>query len=219
MLRVAVLIVLALVLPPSAAVAGTVSKAGTAITWTGTDGSDVVTLAVDGADVRVSEAAVVAGAGCTQVDGGIATCPLVAGDTIVANAGEQDDSITCVVDACTLVGGAGSDTLVGGAGNQAFSGGDGTDGLGSTYVSAGGPVTVMQDGVANDGVAGELDDVGADVERIEGSANADTLIGGPGPNELVGGGGGDVLVGGDGVDTVSYATVGADLEVRLDGQA
>jgi hypothetical protein len=62
------------------------------------------------------------------------------------------------------------------------------------------PVAVSLDGVANDGRSGEQDNVGADVEVVEGGDGGDLLLGGPGPDRLDGRGGNDVLRGNDGDD-------------------
>ena len=81
-------------------------------------------------------------------------------------------------------------------------------------------VTATLDGVADDGVAGENDNVGVSVESVTGGAGddvmvagaprvdfragagADTLTGGPGDDELDGDAGGDPISGGDGDDEI-----------------
>lgn len=101
------------------------------------------------------------------------------------------------------------------------------------------PPGLPRDCVKNDGVAGENDCVGEDVERIIGSPQADTLIGndpdplygrGPrlepsGQNVLTGGGGNDLLdgglgpdvyIGGDGGDVVSYEGRADSIDASLD---
>lgn len=50
---------------------------------------------------------------------------------------------------------------------------------------------------ADDGEAGEGDDVLSDVENIIGGGGADELVGSTGPNVITGGGGADVISGGD----------------------
>jgi len=92
----------------------------------------------------------------------------------------------------TINGGAGDDALFGGDGNDRLDGGDGDDafegfgGLSPTsplstagtdiYIGGGGkdfvdyagntgPMTISLDGLANDGAAGEADNLGADVEQ------------------------------------------------------
>ena len=108
-------------------------------------------------------------------------------------------------------------------------GGDGADIVGYAPRGQYGGVTVSLDGVANDGVPGENDNV--DAEAVIGTVFDDTLTGGPGPDRLdgdkgndtiaglagpdtvLGGDGGDTLTGGDGNDTVT----GGFGEDRIDG--
>ncbi len=101
-----------------------------------------------------------------------------------------------------------------------------------------GPVTVTLDGVANDGRAGEGDNVGLDVEEIGGSPANDVISaagtttgrrlgGGGGDDALTGGAGDDVLFGADGADQLaggagndalrSGEESGAPAPDRLDG--
>lgn len=72
-------------------------------------------------------------------------------------------------------------------------GGAGIDTL--SYANHRSGVTVTLAGGADDGSAGERDDVVA-VEQVSGSPAADALFGGPGPDRLGGGDGGDRLDGG-----------------------
>jgi Ca2+-binding RTX toxin-like protein len=87
-----------------------------------------------------------------------------------------------------------------------------------SYDAATNPVVVSLDGLANDGLSGEQDNVGPDVEEVFGGSagdllqagpnavglfgldGVDQLLGGPGPDQLSGGAGSDVLRGGDGDD-------------------
>jgi Ca2+-binding RTX toxin-like protein len=136
-----------------------------------------------------------------------------------SNGGPGDD---------TMFDSEGNDTLLGGDGNDEMAGGDGADNLNGqggddTYVSAffddepdvfaggdgidradysgaNGPVAVDPDGQADDGVAGERDNIGADVEDVLGSKFGDTLVGNDLSNELIGGQGNDVLRGAGGQD-------------------
>src|SRR5581483_1350275 len=119
------------------------------------------------------------------------------------------------------------DLLDGGAGADLLEGGDGRDAV--TYASRPNPVTVTLDGFANDGEAGEGDDVGAffhDVEEVDGGAGDDTLTGSAGTNLLQGGAGNDTLdgglgadslFGGTGIDTATYASRTNRVVVLLDG--
>lgn len=94
----------------------------------------------------------------------------------------------------------GNDTYVGGPGHDSFS-----------YFHRGNPVSITLDGIANDGMAGEADNVHPDIETVGGSAGNDVIVGSDGPNHLWGGdgddlirglGGDDRLSGDDGGDTV-----------------
>jgi Ca2+-binding RTX toxin-like protein len=144
----------------------------------------------------------------------------------------------------TLIGGSGADTLVGGGGNDSLQGGDGDDildgssgaddmqgGAGNDtadYSLRGANVGAYLDGQANDGEAGEGDNVRTDVETVLGGAGndhlggdsaANNLQGGPGDDVLDGGAGPDVLAGGPGIDTVDYSSRTNPVNVSLDNQA
>jgi Ca2+-binding RTX toxin-like protein len=97
----------------------------------------------------------------------------------------------------TLSGGSGNDTVDPGSGgasdHDTLLGGDGQDGVSYGLRSA--PVTTTKDGVANDGQAGENDNIGSDVEQITGGLANDTVGGGPAADVLVGGPGDDTLEG------------------------
>lgn len=98
-------------------------------------------------------------------------------------------------------GGHGADRLIGGPGTDRFSYTERTD-----------PITVTLDGLANDGEAGEGDNVGSDIEFVEGGDGPSRLFGDGGPNrlegtgfentEIHGGGGNDTLNGGAGPSQV-----------------
>lgn len=62
-----------------------------------------------------------------------------------------------------------------------------------TYFTATSGVSVRPDGLADDGTAGEGDNVHGTITRISGGPGADTLVGGPSTALLDGGEGGDVL--------------------------
>jgi Ca2+-binding RTX toxin-like protein len=123
----------------------------------------------------------------------------------------------------SLFGKGGDDILGGGSGFDKVSGGPGIDT--ASWFDATGPVIVYMDGVANDGVAGENENVPADIEALEGGpfgdtlsgtgAGNDTLFGGSGPDDLQGWGGDDTLRGEAGNDTL-HPNSGSDL---LDGGA
>jgi Ca2+-binding RTX toxin-like protein len=128
----------------------------------------------------------------------------------------------------TLNGDAGDDQLNGGPagspleGDKLF-GGDGTDT--AYYDLRVAPLTITLDDVANDGEAGEGDNVHADVENVIGGSAGDTLAGSDAPNALdardgddivTGGGADDTLAGGVGNDRLSGGD-GADTLNAADG--
>lgn len=97
-----------------------------------------------------------------------------------------------------LNGGDNDDRLVGGVGSDVLSGGVGSDTV--DYADSQGAVHVTVDGVADDGVLGEQDNVYEDNEVVVGSAFDDVLVGGNANNGLFGGEGDDKLDGGKGSD-------------------
>jgi Ca2+-binding RTX toxin-like protein len=135
--------------------------------------------------------------GNDQLDGGAAD------DTLFAGAGDR--TVTYGLDAPQRAGGRreanGADVLSGGAGTDLVS-----------YVNREIPVRVSLDGRADDGSAGEGDDVGADVERVTGGTADDVLDGGPGSDVLDGGPGSDMLRGLEGAD----ALMGGDVDGAAD---
>ncbi|MBJ7331617.1 MAG: hypothetical protein JHC95_17110 [Solirubrobacteraceae bacterium] len=140
--------------------------------------------------------------------------------------GSAADAITAGPVGSVLVGGPGADTLTGGsAGDQLFGGteadatgsgddtldgaggadvlrgGDGTDT--ATYATRAAAVIASLDDIANDGAAGEQDNIRTDVENLVGGSGPDTLTGSDGRNVLDGGPGGDTILARDGqTDTV-----------------
>jgi Ca2+-binding RTX toxin-like protein len=131
-----------------------------------------------------------------------------------------------------LDGGQGDDTLDGGAGTDHLTGGLGNDIASWADAQAG--VVASLDGYANDGTAGENENIPTDVEGIQGGPYDDQLSGGPGNaalpqnNTLKGQGGNDtlhadpgadVLDGGPDSDTLSYAAAGQSVYVYQDGGA
>ncbi|MBA3263592.1 MAG: hypothetical protein H0T69_14195 [Thermoleophilaceae bacterium] len=120
-------------------------------------------------------------------------------------------------------GGAGEDLLRPGPGpaggtpdSDALNGGDGRDVV--TYRQRVEDLAIFQDGQANDGAADERDNVGFDVERLEGGTSDDRMVGSAGPNEIDGGPGADVLEGADGADTLDGGAGDAESDT-LHGDA
>lgn len=119
--------------------------------------------------------------------------------------GDGNDVLRGASGSDTLSGDVGTDTVDGGPGDDEFrttsgdiesdvyTGGSGTDRI--NYQTASAPLTVTLDGAANDGVAGENDNVGPDVEDVLGGNFADTITGDASANQLDGGLGNDVLNG------------------------
>jgi Ca2+-binding RTX toxin-like protein len=153
----------------------------------------------------------------------------------------------------TLGGGTGEDRLRGGDGNDFLAGGPGTDVLaggkgmdiasfegGDGTTAPRGPVVVTLDGRANDGVPGENDLVGADIEGVDGPSSgrmpdpllagnritgndatntlygSGTLSGLGGPDDLNGSDSADRLLGGTGND-VLQSSGGHDTFVGGEG--
>jgi Ca2+-binding RTX toxin-like protein len=151
----------------------------------------------------------------------------------VLTGGAGDDILVGGTGADTINGGAGADTITGGDGADVLNGDDGDDtfnegavsnggdaiagGAGVdhvTYTARTGDLVVDIDGTADDGEAGEADNIKTDVENVTGGAGADAITGSNAANALVGGAGDDTLSGGDGADTL---TGGADDDILNGG--
>ena len=104
--------------------------------------------------------------------------------------GEGDDLLDGGADNDTIHGGFGADTIAGGAGVDTADFSDATT-----------PVNVSPNGIADDGRAGERDDVAGDVESLIGGIDDDSLVANGGDGRLQGNGGNDNLDGGLGADT------------------
>lgn len=176
-----------------------------------------------------SESPVTPGAGCTRVSDNTVRCS--SGETLGfpnerIRLGDADDTFATsvafkgqnLVDAGsgddTLHGGPGDDTLVEGSDGfdrDSFSGGPGSDFL--SYGNVQHAVSISLNDLADDGRAGEGDNVKSDIEQLLGTGAADTLTGSAHNNSLRGGGGNDVVSGGPGGDAL-YGDEGFDA---LDG--
>lgn len=166
---------------------------------------------------RARAAALVAAA-CLLVPAAV-----LAAGTLQGTAG--DDALSGTPGADSIYGLAGNDKLNGGAGDDDLDGGIGADdihgGAGTDAVVYGdrdAPVTVTLDDVANDGQAGEGDNVHSDVEQIFGGNGRDVLQGTPGPELIDGAGGNDTIVDGGGRDRV-YGGPGNDAITSFDAEA
>ena len=137
----------------------------------------------------------------------------------VNNDGQVGEADVLNADLENITGGSGNDVLIGSATNNRLNGGDGNDtldgGLGAdnliggngldtaTYASRAVGLNVSIDGVANDGAAGENDNVNVDIETLIGGSGNDLLIGSALNNRLIGNNGNDTLNGGaGGIDTL-----------------
>jgi Ca2+-binding RTX toxin-like protein len=100
-------------------------------------------------------------------------------------------------------GGDGDDSVSYGSGADTYSGGPGYDYV--QYDGAPGDVSLTQDGVANDGTAGEGDNIGADFEGINAGPGNDTVVAGPQANSIYGADGNDNISGGGGADQINGA--------------
>ena len=160
------------------------------------------------------------GAGNDTLEGGT--------ENDVLNGGPDDDTLRGDEGVDTLNGDSGNDTLDGGSGDDTLNGGAGS-GDTADYSLRVTPVTVAIDGVADDGVDGEHDQVALDVENVRGGAQGDYLVGSSGANTLDGGGGDDLLDGGAGADVLvggagsddlaDYSSRTNAVDVSLDGVA
>jgi hypothetical protein len=124
------------------------------------------------------------------------------GSNDILTGDEGDDVLDGGFGDDTLDGGSGDDALTANLGADTYRGGTGIDAL--SYASYTSPVRVtVGAGGADDGSVGETDDVGGDVERVDGGAGEDVLIGSAGSDFLYGGPGNDALDGGAGADLLS----------------
>lgn len=134
--------------------------------------------------------------------------------------GAGNDTITGGTADNVLTGGAGDDTLNGGGGNDTFAEGASDSGS-DTFTGGSGVDTVdysnrvaaitatMGDDTANDGLSGELDSIGDDVENLLSGSGADNITGNDLDNLIESGAEADTVNGGAGNDTI-YGEAGVD---------
>ena len=226
-----------------------ISLSGTRLTITGTAGADVIEAGAGstaGAVVaRLNDATLSFAPGAVTVivlsgEGGndaLAVAPAVLQPATIRG-GDGDDVLRAggAEFSNRLEGGAGDDRLFGGRGDDKFDGGSGADffsGRGGrdevSYRTRTAPITADMDGNADDGEAGERDNIQGDVESILGGSGNDRLTGsdadnyldgGPGDDALSGLGGDDdfsgeagddVMLGGAGHDSFASSDAGNDL--------
>jgi Ca2+-binding RTX toxin-like protein len=182
----------------------------------------------DGVTVRLNEIADDGAAGegdnvlgpVTGIAGGSGNDILEAGPRASGlSGGAGDDTLTGSPRGDTINAGEGNDTVAGGDGNDHLTGGAGTDDLGggagsdeATYSGATAPLTLSIGDGANDGAAGENDNIREDIEALTGGSRNDVLIGTAGANRLIAYGGRDVLRGGAGPDELIGWDDGDELD-------
>jgi Ca2+-binding RTX toxin-like protein len=118
------------------------------------------------------------------------------GGNDVLDGGPGDDSFKDGPGDDSMSGGPNSDGFEVGVGRDDVSGGDGTDT--ADYGQRTGAVTITLDDRADDGEAGEGDNVHSDVESATGGSGNDRIVAGPNSAYLYGGAGNDSIVGGPG---------------------
>jgi Ca2+-binding RTX toxin-like protein len=142
----------------------------------------------------------------------------------VLHGGDGNDTVSGGDGNDQLFGENNDDVIRGSGGNDLEDGGPGNDQIGyspgvsndddqGADVLTGGPgddkllldahtggVNISIDGQANDGSPGEGDNVGADLETIDGTTAADTFVGSPGPDQFNGNAGNDTIRGAGGDD-------------------
>jgi Ca2+-binding RTX toxin-like protein len=161
--------------------------------------------------------------GNDTIDGGAGDDDPRGGEGIdTVRGGEGDDRLDIYPEDAlgtdTLEGGSGDDLLWGGDDQteaDILTGGDGSDT--ADYSRREAPLTIDTDGVADDGQAGENDNVAPDVERILGGLEGDTLTGDDGSETLDGGPGGDQLNGLGGDDTLEGGVNSGDSDSLAGG--
>src|SRR5690242_4046547 len=219
MRRFAVVFAVVFAALPAAAHAGTLTVQGGVLSYTETDpnaaNTVTVALASGGTRISVSDTGRSSGRAITLTSDGSCTaqrqsgsCPTAGVSSIVISTGDQNDRITQNTPiASHLMGGNGNDTLTGGPGDDVLSGDGGSDSLSgkdgrdtADYSDRTAPVSVSLNGSADDGEAGENDNVASDVEVLVGGSGDDQLAGNDGDNALLGNAGNDILGGGGGND-------------------
>jgi len=141
---------------------------------------------IPGTDTRPGSIRVTGGAGNDHMENS-------ANGLIRFEGGDGNDTlVTGAAPGAYLLGGAGADVMSSGAGCCAIASYDDHDRAG---------VRVTLDGTADDGVAGERDDVRT--SSVIGSPGPDVITGDAGANSLTGSGGADVLNGSGGDDSIN----------------
>jgi len=146
-------------------------------------------------------------------------------DTI--NGGDGNDTLDGGADSDHLSGGSGADTFFASLGDDVIAGGSGSDIINFQHITGGGVTVNLSTGAVTPDAESSL--VFTSIERLSGTAAADTftgdarinqlfgrdgndvLSGGAGADRLVGGLGFDRLTGGTGADTFEYDAIGESM--------
>jgi Ca2+-binding RTX toxin-like protein len=131
-------------------------------------------------------------------------------DGVANDGGSNDGGSENVRNIERVIGGDGNDFFRGNTGANTFEGRAGVDTVSYSERTAAQPVTVTANGVGGDGMAGEGDNVGTDIENITAGAGNDTLGGNAAKN---------LLNGGSGIDTATYAGTALNVVANLDNLA
>lgn len=205
--------------------------------WYDVDGGQVVSVAVDCSNAPATEyfdpddvtgAIVILGNGgndTIRVDDSVTADVIIAGgdgdDQLQGGSGDDRiqggngrDVLNGQGGDDQLEGGADNDRLLGGPGADIFDGGAGTDT--ADYTARITDLSIDLDNVADDGNAGEGDNVRTNVENIWGGRGNDYLGGSKAGNQLKGNYGNDTIRGGGGNDNI-YGDHGNDRLYGDDG--
>lgn len=125
--------------------------------------------------------------------------------------GSGNDTLSGNAAQNTISGNGGNDTIRGGKQTDQLSGGAGTNTIDYQDRSAAEGVSVTLDGVANDGQAGENDNIGATFQNITGGPGPDFLAGNDSVNTISGMAGDDTIMGRKGTDVLSGGDGGGDV--------
>src|SRR2546423_6866002 len=147
--------------------------------------SSVLTVNADGTNDTISVNPGAAGKTVVTLNGSNSTFNNSAFTAIKVSGNGGNDKITIsstITRPATLLGGAGNDSLTGGGGNDVLDGGSGADTMKggggndtADYTSRSAPLTVGLGTIADDGEAGENDNVNIDIETVLGGSGSDSL--------------------------------------------
>ena len=181
----------------------------------GGTGTDTATYADAASGVTVNLTLVT-----PQVTGGSGTDTLISIENLIGS--NFADTFTAAATGSSLSGGVGNDLLIAGPGNDTLDGGQGVDAVSYANAAAGVHVSLLTSAAQNTVGAGT--DTLISIEKLVGSAFADTLTagaagstlnGGNGGDDLFSGPGSDILNGGGASDFADYALAAAGVTVSI----